>query len=336
MVQGVEDLIFVFFQGLCLTAQIEQRIATRNPHRPHTSSSSSSTNLYQAVAPLEAAIEKEEEFPEDQFQARVCLTWLHSVLSEPSEVLSTLSAHDILQAIGSFTNVVSPTARWTHLCIVKGAYLRGISIETENTKEAVRFYESTFEYLSKTQSTVGNTPESNIWTERLLTRHISLAGRQIKSNKQNSNAILKSKMFQPAKLLGSFRLWSEYRSERQNGTFFSAAWVWKAYYDCLSILLQQHINKPLFSSRAQQYSEMQRAQATYEAILMKEVHFPRAEQSTTEIDSWVDQVMANWRAFLLPPWQATDLGQGGRLVLGKNVLEVCHPYLPMLLLGRGC
>ncbi len=333
MVEGAQELISFLSQGLCLTAQTEHRVATLNTQRPHTVSSLASTNLSQAIASIQSAIEKEEELSEDQFQARVCLAWVHSILSESSQVLSAISAHDISRAIESFTNIVSPTAKWTHVCIVKGACLRGIALEDlGNTKEAVYFYESIFPYLTKTQSTVGNTLESNLWTERFLARHISLASRHVKSNIKNPQNILKSKTFRPSELLGSLRLWSEYRSERQNGSSFSLAWVWKAYYDVLSILLQHQITKSIFPSKPQQYLELQKAQAAYEAILMNETHFPQADQHNVEIDSWVDQAMANWRALLVPFWQSEDLGKGGHLVLGKNMLEVCHLYLSALLL----
>ena len=321
------------FQGLCLTAQAEHRIAALSSQRPQTAASLASTDLSKSVASIKAAIEKEEESSEDQFQALVCLAWLHSVLGDSSQVLSTLSAHDVSRAVESFTNIASPTAKWTHVCIVKGACLRGIAIENSgNEKDAVHFYESIFAYLSRTQSTVSNTLESNIWTERLLARHISLATRHVKSNLRDPHMILKSKTFRPAELLGAFRLWSEYRSERQNGNFFSLAWVWKAYFDVLSILLQHQITKSIFTSKAQQYLELQRAQTAYEAILMADAHFPRADESSTDIDSWVDQVIANWRTLLVPPWQAEDLGQGGRRVLGKKVLEVCHPLIAFVLL----
>ena len=282
--------------------------------------------MSQATAPIEAAIEKESIFLEDQFQARVCLAWLHSVLNEQSQVLLRLSAHDIAQAVDRFTNIVSPTARWTHVCIVKGACLRGIAVEDSgNMKEAIELYESMLPYLSKTQSTLSNTLEANVWTERLLARHASLASRYVKSNIKNPHVFLKSKTFQPTSLLGSFRVWSEYRAERQNGSFFALSWVWKAYYDVLSILLQHQITNPIFQSKAQQRTELQKTQAAYDAIIMRETSFPRANQSNVEIDSWVDQVMANWRAMLGPSWQAEDLGQGGNAVLGKSVLDVRCP-----------
>ena len=279
--------------------------------------------MSQATAPIQAAIEKESTFLEDQFQARVCLAWLHSVLNQQSQVLSRLSAHDIAQAIERFTNIVSPTAKWTHVCIVKGACLRGTALEDSgNATDAVQFYESMLPYLSKTQSTVSNTVEANIWTERLLAQHASLVSGHTKSNINDPHVLLESNIFQPTLLLGPFRVWSEYRAEHQNGSFFALTWVWKAYYDVLSILIQHQITTPIFQSKVQQRTELQKAQAAYEIIIMRETMFPQANQSNVEIDSWVDQVMANWRVMLDPSWQAEDLGQGGNAVMSKNVLDV--------------
>ena len=200
-----------------------------------------------------------------------------------------------------------------------------------NTKDAAQFYESMFQYLTKTESTMGNTLEANVWTERLLSRHAKLASRHVTANINQPHVLLKSRNFQPTSILSSFRVWSDYRSARQNGSFFALTWVWKAYYDIMSILVQHQIVHPIFKSRAHLRAELQKAQSAYEAILMREMSFPQANQANTEIDSWVDQVMANWRAMLGPFWEDEDLGQGGNAMLGKIILDVCRPlpHMPL-------
>lgn len=194
----------------------------------------------------------------------------------------------------------------------------------------MQVYNSVLPYLAKTQPTAGHILEANVWTERLLARHASLTSRHVKSNINNPHNLLKSKTIQATSVLGPFRVWSDYRAECKDGSFFSLTWVWRAYYDILSILLQHHIVVPIFESRAQQRIELQKSQAAYEAILLKETHFPQANQNNVEIDSWVDQVMSNWRAMLGPSWQDVDLGQGGNAALGKTVLDVCCHHSPRL------
>lgn len=108
--------------GLVLTAQTERRVADISG-RPTTSSFA--TVLSQLVPPLQAAVENEKTFNEDVFQAQICLGWIHSTVGNPALALSALpptfdQASDRLSRDGGIT------ARWTHVCIVKGAYLRGM------------------------------------------------------------------------------------------------------------------------------------------------------------------------------------------------------------------
>ena len=110
------------YLGLILTAQTERRIAEVSG-RPVTSSSASA--LSQLIPPLQAAAENEKTFKEDAFQAQICLGWIHSTVGDPTLALRTLPPtfdriSDRLSRDGGVT------ARWTHVCIVKGAYLRGM------------------------------------------------------------------------------------------------------------------------------------------------------------------------------------------------------------------
>ena len=111
--------------GLTLTARTEARISSYLTERPSSSGNTAVTTLKQEVSTLATAAEKDKSSLEDVFQAKVCLVWMDSILEDHNKVLSTLSAQEIDQAIGRFTNIVSPTARSTHVCIVRGAYLRG-------------------------------------------------------------------------------------------------------------------------------------------------------------------------------------------------------------------
>ena len=90
--------------------------------RPTTSASA--VVLSQAITLLQTAIEKEKDYPEDAFQGRVCLAWLHQAVGDQSLALSSLPpaldlAPEWLEQEGGITT------RWTHVCIIKGAYVRG-------------------------------------------------------------------------------------------------------------------------------------------------------------------------------------------------------------------
>ena len=90
-------------------------------------SSSSSTAFSPSISSLVTAAEKEKTFPEDAFQAQVCLAWLHSTIGEPDSALSRLPSA-LNQASQRLTQQGGITARWTHVCIVIGAYIRGMKV----------------------------------------------------------------------------------------------------------------------------------------------------------------------------------------------------------------
>ena len=110
------------YLGLTLTAQTERRIAEVSS-RPLTSAAAST--LSQLVPSLQAAAEKEKTFNEDVFQAQICSGWIYSIVGDHTLALSTLPptfdrVSDRLSRDGGIT------AQWTLVCIVKGAYLRGM------------------------------------------------------------------------------------------------------------------------------------------------------------------------------------------------------------------
>ena len=113
--------------GLHLTAQGEYRIATYEPDRPSPSSSNGPTDLSRIATSLGAAAADEKSYPEDAFQARICLAWLYWTLNEPTTALQQLPVslpQDYKNLSPSGANVMS----WTYVCLVKGAYLKGQKI----------------------------------------------------------------------------------------------------------------------------------------------------------------------------------------------------------------
>ena len=114
--------------GLVTTAQTERIIAGRSSNRPPTSPSS--TGLSQRIPVLVNEIEKEKSFKEDAFQAQICLAWLYHTLGEYAHALSTLPPHWD-QALERFARDRSITARWTIVCMIKGAYIKGPCIANQ-------------------------------------------------------------------------------------------------------------------------------------------------------------------------------------------------------------
>jgi len=111
--------------GLALTARAECRIASISLKHPTTSSTASaSTSLSHLIPPLLAAIDSETNFPQDRFEAKVCLAWLHWTLGEPELAMARLPTDQAgyNERCAATGQVLSGS---THVCIVRGAYIHG-------------------------------------------------------------------------------------------------------------------------------------------------------------------------------------------------------------------
>jgi hypothetical protein len=74
--------------------------------------------------------------------------------------------------------------------------------------------------------------------------------------------------------------------------------------------------------RPQLASELRRIEAICENNLLRDVKFPTASSSNSEVEEWVEQVISNWEVLCGPHWQDQDLGEGGQNTVGRNVLDV--------------
>ena len=147
----------------------------------------------------------------------------------------------------------------------------------------------------------------------------------------------------PSRVLAPFRAYSKYwntKSASNVGMPTKAddrqslsVRTWACYYDTLSVLLQRETGDHVFDSKLQQRVELKKIEAMYESILLEEITFPRADQSSSLIESWVDQVMANWRVMCGHTWQNEDFGKGGKASLGYGVLNVGQMLESKALLG---
>ena len=223
-----------------------------------------------------------------------------------------------------------------------------------NLKEAVQTYESMLPYISSAQSSFSATAEYRMWTERLLARHCLLSNRYVKTkNKRPKDLLLFTALIAPTSILAPFRTWAEFWDAKSNDRLemlgslvgkgdISRKIIWQAYYDTFSILLQIESTSPtstaqnssgkgppsyeteFFSKpKSQQCIELKRIESIYEEYLLNELKFPKANDDTPEIESWVDQVMANWKILCGNTWLDEDHVDGGKESTGRKVLAVC-------------
>ena len=324
-----------------------------------TTASSLSTGLPQLIPPLLNAIETEKDFPEDVFQAQICLGWIHWTIKEPSLALSRLPAN-VAESFEKLRHSIGTLAGWTYICLVKGAYIRGegfclkewkililerLTSATGASQEIVgtpldvfKTYKAVLPYVSTVTSTSAGGREEQQWTERVLMQYCTLAERH--SRPQDEKTV---RVMAPETSLAPFRAWANFwegkagqESSRFDGVELDKnlqrRHVWQAYYNVISDILQSGRAYPSASAkvpdgpeanlRLQQSVELRRVEATYEGILLKEVRFPEANRTNAEVENWVEQVMANWRVLCGPEWEDEDLGQGGQNATGRNVLDV--------------
>ena len=212
---------------------------------------------------------------------------------------------------------------------ILGLIRSGHSLENEgNVQGALRLYEEMLPYSTNLPSTFANTPEYQSWTEMVLSRYCTLCGRHVTAHAREPRTLISpTATISPESLLAPFRAYAkgwDTRNTIRAGRATPSSHVWQTYYNVLSVLFQHGIVQPIFTSKMQQIKELKSVGNTYEAVLLKEVKFPRADQSNPQVESWTDQVMANWCIIKELPMQEGDLTEVGKAALCRDVLEVGH------------
>lgn len=169
------------------------------------------------------------------------------------------------------------------------------------------------------------------WSEKILADSALIAGDQVCTNIHNADDEI---MGIALKL---FRAWSSHPAVKpgapsQEPQFESSAEaapkssIWKTYYDVLSATLLHglpYTNPAQGPERPQLANELRRIEAICEANLLREMKFPTAHSGNKIVETFVEQVIQNWKILCGPQWHDEELGEGGQDGIGRNVLEVC-------------
>ncbi|MCJ1248180.1 hypothetical protein MMC30_005397 [Trapelia coarctata] len=326
---------------LVRTARCEAEI-TGQIKRRATSATAVSKTLSPLLPDLHSAIESNEASSEGVYQARTCLGWLHWILGQPSLALNTLPT--ILPRVTDpSTEKRAKISRWTQVCMIKCACIRGASQEIAgNSSDVIDTYTSALSHFRDPALASENGAEYCLWAERLLLRCCSLSSQYSKLDTENRGTFA-----DPETILAPFRAWASFwesrpvtglttNQELEAGSSAKRRLVWRTYYDTLSQLIQYGHNcgdgsdedksryphgEPWVSPRQKLSTELRRIEAIYESQLLKEVGFPQANETNSEVVQWVDQVMSNWSVLCGPMWCDEDNGKGGQEGVGRNVLE---------------
>ncbi|TGO89884.1 hypothetical protein BPOR_0089g00140 [Botrytis porri] len=325
-------------EGLTLTAETEYAVTQHclktltSAARPSTAGSTSS-DLSRYIPPLLEAISNERQHVEDDFQAQVCVGWIHWHNGE--HALAASSLPDSIEAeFSQLDGTNKDSNEWTKVCALKASFIKGDSQRrTGHLAEALETFDSALPILASVSSTP--TPagrnELNTWIEELLAGSCMLSSHAIKT---------KASPTLETETLSAFRAWArfwEWAPTKPLGRALHAETsrrqVWKEYYITLSDILQQHLPFPTTdlttaypesSSKPQLRAELKQVEARYEELLLSEVQFPKADEPSDEVEAFVEIVMQNWRVLCGNTWQEHELGEGGAEAISKSVLNILY------------
>lgn len=199
--------------------------------------------------------------------------------------------------------------------------------------DAVETFESALPMIAEiTTAQLAASNDLKQWSELLLTRFCAVASQMI----QNTDST-----WLEAETLSAFRAWEAYWAKQSTqhvgGSGFEAEaprrQVWKQYFATLSFILQNDLQYPStalattykdHSTRQIQSAELVRIEQRYEALLLAEVQFPKAEQHSEEVEEWVSIVTKNWKVLCGGSWEEHDLGAKGRVGVSRHVLDILY------------
>lgn len=324
--------------GLTTTAETEHAI-TKASHNHQPGSRPESTtqpdlDVSQLLPKLRDALDGEAKYPEERFQAQVCLGWLLWTAGEYEE--AQLQLPQTIESAYSQLDQPDKVSEWTTVSALKAAYLKANCLARSELKtEALTVFESASTTLDSVWDTQNGRKQLQFWAELFLTEYCMLQAKTLE---------LKEKLLEEDDSLAPFRTWGRYweASKAQGiplvgGYGFKGAVprrrVWDEYYAALSGILQQDLRFPTghmnsttnnVSARNELRIELKKVEAAYEGLLLTETTFPRADEERLEVENFVAIVIKNWSVLGGRHWHEQDLGAGGKEDLSRGVLDILY------------
>ncbi|KAI0014082.1 hypothetical protein F4779DRAFT_612891 [Xylariaceae sp. FL0662B] len=325
---------------LCLTTTVETEYAIvkasqkqRPESRPTTAVSSEDLEVGQILPKLLEAIEGENTFLEDKYQAQVCVGWLHWTIGEYN--LASVRLPGNLETELVQLDQPDGISEWTRVCSLKAAYLKANCHSRNNERvEALAIFESALSSLSYVWSGQKGRKQLRFWAELFLTEYCMLQAQALERG---------DKSLEDTNSLAPFRSWAKYwEVSKEQGTPLAGGFgfrgavprrrIWNEYYAAISAILQQDLPFPTgyvnvtneASARNQLRMELKKVEAAYEGLLLNEISFPRADEERQEVESFVSVVVRNWNVMNGRNWHEYDIGPGGKEGLSRGVLDILY------------
>ncbi|KAH8653418.1 filamentation protein [Xylariales sp. PMI_506] len=316
---------------LATTAETEYAISKAQltqTARPGTAVSTKDLNITKLLPKLLDAIDNNHSFIEDKYQAEVCVGWLHWAVGEYSLAAARLPA-----ALDPEEQALS---EWTKVCTLRAAYLKANCLSrTGDRVKALEVFEAALASLTAVWTGQKGRKQLQFWAELFLTEFCMLQSQALERGE---------KSLEDPNSLAAFRSWAKYWESSKSQTVvlpgghgFRGAVprrrIWREYYTAISGILEQDLPFPTgfvqgatngTSAKTQLRMELKRVELAYEALLLSETPFPRADEERQEIEDFVSLVITNWNIFSSRDWQANELGHGGNEGLSRGVLEILY------------
>ncbi|KEF60562.1 uncharacterized protein A1O9_02123 [Exophiala aquamarina CBS 119918] len=288
--------------------------------RPGTSESTKPS--LQSVSALQAEIKPSEHPDEETLQGQSCLLWARWIGYHQKETASSTLTFDPARA------AADANSTWTKICVVKAAYIQGMLLSQEGLgKQGNDVYQTILPWLDSNRSLVVSTPQLLYWAQQLLGQ-VALGNRAPDDSALDFDG---SSNFR----LQAFRHWAvlTVKSKPVSSLAYgnarghlSSLTMWRTYYRFMSGILHQRpgAGQNVAISRSELAVELRRVETSYESELLRNAHFPKAIESNKPVEDWVEEVVGNWLILCGSNWTESDLGDGGRNSVGRNVLEILY------------
>lgn len=285
--------------------------------------------LAQLIPPLLSTIEAQSHLDGDIFQCQTCLAWIHWLLSEPGLASSRLPKN-IMAIYLEISKEENPPLDYTTVCMLKSIYMRASYRQQEgDVSGSLESFNSVVSWMRERESKLLSQSQLVLWSEQVLAQMAITASEGLDMKSLGVERRIET-------ALQGFRHWAIFsaRSNETAGDEYGRVRpakqkvdMWRAYYLFLSKLLQHDIDHPApreNHTRLPQSAELRRVESIYESELLRVTRFPKAQESNRIIENWVEQVIQNWKFLCGRFWPETELGEGGRNAVGRNVLDVLY------------
>lgn len=255
---------------------------------------------------------------QEAFQGESCLAWASLVagITARLDVAPAPAIVALFDKYGTSSRDTDISSTWTKICLVKSAYTQAQSyINHDDATQAQIVLSATSTWVTLNRELVHSVPQLSYWSEQALAQLVSL------------NLTEQDQM-------QTFQSWSSLASKSPevsasvygNGNcHVSRSQMWSAYYTVLSRTLRQpQIYNSIGMTRLQMVDDLRSAEMGYESSFLKNKPFPKATESNKAVEDWVEQVIHNWHVVCGSDWRDSDLGQGGRSAVTRNVLDILY------------